>query len=239
MKLIKKIGLWIAVGLLAVLALAAMPSLACFIAIVILLLIVPVEQWQNFLHKYINGKVKVIVIVVLTILMFVTFPVSETSPKTDLPSEPTTSDATEVTDVSTEPSTDPTAEPTTSPTTEPPHVHSFSVATCIAPKTCVCGVTEGNANGHSWNEATCTTPKTCAVCGETSGSTTEHNYINGKCTICSRNDPNYVSETLVWIPTNGGKKYHSKSSCSKMKNPIQVTKTEAINRGFEPCGKCY
>ncbi len=44
---------------------------------------------------------------------------------------------------------------------------------------------------------------------------------------------------LVWIPTNGGKKYHSKSSCSQMKEPIQVTKEDAIEEGFEPCGRCY
>ena len=32
---------------------------------------------------------------------------------------------------------------------------------------------------------------------------------------------------MVWIPTNGGTKYHSRSSCSNMKNPQQVTKKEA------------
>ena len=48
-----------------------------------------------------------------------------------------------------------------------------------------------------------------------------------------------ASEPLVWIPTNGGTKYHNKSSCSNMKSPIQVTKSEAINQGFTPCGRCY
>ena len=42
----------------------------------------------------------------------------------------------------------------------------------------------------------------------------------------------------VWIP-NSGHKYHSKPSCSGMKNPSKVTKEEAIQRGFEPCKKCY
>ena len=46
------------------------------------------------------------------------------------------------------------------------------------------------------------------------------------------------SEKTVWIPTNGGHKYHSKSSCSKMIDPIQVTISEAIAMGFEPCGRC-
>lgn len=47
------------------------------------------------------------------------------------------------------------------------------------------------------------------------------------------------SEMTVWIPTNGGTKYHSKSSCSSMKNPIQVTVSEAIATGFGQCGRCW
>ena len=147
--------------------------------------------------------------------------------------------ATKFTGATTEPTTAPTTEPTTVPTTEPPHTHSFSAATCTAPKTCSCGATEGNANGHNWKDATCTSPKICTFCSERSGSAINHNYSNGKCTVCGSNDPNYVSETMVWIPTHGGTKYHSKSSCSKMIDPIQVTKSEAINQGFEPCGRCY
>lgn len=42
----------------------------------------------------------------------------------------------------------------------------------------------------------------------------------------------------VWIPATG-KKYHRKSSCSNMKNPTQVSRSEAINRGYEHCKKCY
>lgn len=44
---------------------------------------------------------------------------------------------------------------------------------------------------------------------------------------------------LVWIPVNGGTKYHSKSTCSKMKNPEQVSVETAVARGFTPCKKCY
>ncbi len=43
----------------------------------------------------------------------------------------------------------------------------------------------------------------------------------------------------VWIPTNGGTKYHSKATCSGMYNPEQVTEEEAIDRGFSKCGKCW
>ncbi len=48
-----------------------------------------------------------------------------------------------------------------------------------------------------------------------------------------------TSGNLVWIPTNGGVKYHKKSSCSNMKNPIRVTIETAKSNGFGPCGRCY
>lgn len=43
---------------------------------------------------------------------------------------------------------------------------------------------------------------------------------------------------MVWIP-KAGKKYHSNSNCSNMKNPSQVTKEQAIKKGYGPCSKCY
>ena len=46
------------------------------------------------------------------------------------------------------------------------------------------------------------------------------------------------SET-VWIPTHGGTKYHRRSTCSGMEDPEETTKEDAIQRGFEPCQKCY
>ena len=45
---------------------------------------------------------------------------------------------------------------------------------------------------------------------------------------------------MVWIPTNGGTKYHSKQGCSKMIDPEHVSLEEAKNRGFtEACGRCH
>ena len=45
-------------------------------------------------------------------------------------------------------------------------------------------------------------------------------------------------EQMVWIPQSGSK-YHSNASCSGMENPSQVTKSEAENRGYTPCQRCY
>lgn len=47
------------------------------------------------------------------------------------------------------------------------------------------------------------------------------------------------TEERVWIPTNGGSKYHSNPGCSKMKNPQEVTISQAKSRGFTACKRCY
>ena len=44
-------------------------------------------------------------------------------------------------------------------------------------------------------------------------------------------------EQMVWIPQSGSK-YHSKSSCSGMKDPRQVPISEAIAGGYEACSRC-
>lgn len=44
---------------------------------------------------------------------------------------------------------------------------------------------------------------------------------------------------LVWVPVNGGTKYHSKESCSNMKDPKQVTKEHAEQNGYTACKRCY
>ena len=50
--------------------------------------------------------------------------------------------------------------------------------------------------------------------------------------------PNAESVVMVWVSENG-KKYHSRSSCSNMKNPYQITLDQAIAQGREACKKCH
>lgn len=47
------------------------------------------------------------------------------------------------------------------------------------------------------------------------------------------------SAKMVWVPTNGGSRYHRTSECSGMKDPQQVTLEEAESMGYGPCGRCY
>ncbi len=46
-------------------------------------------------------------------------------------------------------------------------------------------------------------------------------------------------ERLVWIPTKGGTKYHTKADCSNMQGPRQVTLEEAVSEGFTACKRCH
>ena len=44
---------------------------------------------------------------------------------------------------------------------------------------------------------------------------------------------------LVWVPLNGGTKYHSYAGCSNMENPMQVTIETAEANGYTPCKRCF
>lgn len=54
----------------------------------------------------------------------------------------------------------------------------------------------------------------------------------------TQSTPTAGSGIMVWIPQSGSK-YHSTSSCSGMKDPRQVTLTQAQSRGYTPCKRCY
>ena len=45
-------------------------------------------------------------------------------------------------------------------------------------------------------------------------------------------------ETMVWIPKSGSK-YHSDPDCSNMKDPTQVSLSQAESMGYTPCKKCW
>ena len=52
--------------------------------------------------------------------------------------------------------------------------------------------------------------------------------------------PAAVSDVMVW-QSETGSKYHSINNCGRM-NPskaVQITETEAINKGLGPCSKCW
>lgn len=63
--------------------------------------------------------------------------------------------------------------------------------------------------------------------------------LNGKVFAENIGTSSSQVDHMVWIPTNGGTKYHSNQYCSDMENPKQVTEEEAIDQGFTACKRCY
>ena len=60
--------------------------------------------------------------------------------------------------------------------------HTFTEATCTAPKTCsVCKVTEGNAKGHTVKNPSCTEKGKCETCGATT-EPAAHTFADPSCT---------------------------------------------------------
>ena len=98
--------------------------------------------------------------------------------------------------------------------------------------------TTSKSTTTSTTQKSTTTTKATTTTTTITTTTTKVTTTTTKATIITT-ETHTDTDDLVWIPTNGGKKYHSKSSCSNMINPIQVTKSEAIDQGFGPCGRCY
>ena len=190
------------------------------------------EIWNRY--NALAKKIALIVVIVFLLFFFIVAACAPNTEPTAIPTtESTTASTTESTTVpttepttapTTEPTTAPTTEPTTAPTTEPPHTHSFSSATCTAPKTCSCGATEGEANGHNWKDATYTSPKTCTVCGTTEGTPLD---VPGK--------ENYHGH----VYTGGDKstKYHYEADCAG-KYSHEITWDEVEKRNLGPCKTC-
>lgn len=52
-------------------------------------------------------------------------------------------------------------------------------------------------------------------------------------------DHEEAGPNLVWVPTNGGKKYHTGPGCSNMEDPMQVSVETAEANGYTPCKRCH
>ncbi len=92
------------------------------------------------------------------------------------------------------------------------------------------------ATGDSW---VADTEVAQANATEQAAGTTAYVLASTEATTAIAPAPETSADVYVWIPTNGGTKYHSNPNCSGMKNPEQVTLNTAIGRGFTACKKCY
>lgn len=78
-------------------------------------------------------------------------------------------------------------------------------------------------------------PPAAEAAGESSSDHAGHSQSSAGVTVPAPEQ----GENLVWIPTNGGTKYHTSAKCCNMKNPIQVTLETALANGFTPCKRCH
>ena len=96
------------------------------------------------------------------------------------------------------------------------------------------------AEGHSYSDATCTAPKTCSKCGTTEGEALGHNYVEGVCGNCNENDPEYCaheSKTLVNTATctEAGKIYLDCDHCDAI---FDEKDSEPLGHTYDKYGKC-
>lgn len=78
-------------------------------------------------------------------------------------------------------------------------------------------------------------PPAAEAAGESASDHAGHSQSSAGVTVPASEQ----GENLVWIPTNGGTKYHTSAKCCNMKNPIQVTLETALANGFTPCKRCH
>lgn len=61
------------------------------------------------------------------------------------------------------------------------HVHEWQEASCSSPKTCCCGVTDGEPLGHDLLPADCLSPAACSRCNHTEGEPLGHDLTDANC----------------------------------------------------------
>lgn len=193
----KKIVLWILTGFLLLTAIAFMPSVSSFMALAVVVIIAPVQKWQDVLGKVVKGKIKAIICAVLVVAMFIsvpTLPGEENGTKTESTTEKSTEAITTdivvnegVTVSGTELSTDSNVSDTTENTQTEETTDTIidtetqssgepsTAAPVVVPET-------NPAHVHNYKDATCTTPKTCTSCGETEGNAKGHSWKEATCT---------------------------------------------------------
>ena len=196
-------------------ALAFMPSFSSVIFLVLGVLLLPIAKWQDFLRTYVNRKIKTIVSVVLFVVALAVTPAAET------PDDTRTVISTDAPEATLEDTTValPTEERTTAESTT--EEITTEEITTEEPTT-----EEATTEELTTEEVTTEEP------------TTEAPTTEAPTTQAPTTEAEPEQETMVWI-SKTGKKYHSNPNCSNMKNPSQITLSEALSRGKEACSKCY
>lgn len=81
----KKVLLWVAVVFLGTIALASLPHFSAVLGLLTIALLIPIEKWQTLIRKWIKGKLKPILAVVLAVATLCTFPMTESAKTAETP----------------------------------------------------------------------------------------------------------------------------------------------------------
>lgn len=74
---IKKVLLWALTGFLGLIAFAFIPHISGFIALAAVAIVIPIEKWQNWITRFIQGKTKTIIVTIMTVVAFFAMPTAE------------------------------------------------------------------------------------------------------------------------------------------------------------------
>ena len=162
--------------------------------------------------------------------------VEESKSSTESSSVPAESSSTtkkEEKPVSSSTSSSTTNKPVSSSSNKPvekPVSSSTSSSSTNKPVSSSTKIEEKPIHTHTFTEATCTNPATCISCGETKGTTINHNYNNGSCIYCGKNDPNYVAPHNC---KNDGHIWNKSYTESSTEN-VEIVETHPVsNNGFD------
>lgn len=234
MKIVTKVALWI----LAVffLILTCMTNIIGLVAVV---LILPIDKWQELLSRYIKKPIRIIAIVLSVILMIAA--VSSCSDDPDGVSSDmvlSSSDTYSSDELNTEESSS-EAIVDSSTVVESSGIESSSETPTSSKVSSETPVVAPPVHTHSFSEATCTEAGKCS-CGETGNAALGHNYVEGSCSRCGAADPNYSAEYQYVLNTKT-KKFHE-PSCGSLptenRQDITATRDSITEQGYSPCGIC-
>lgn len=227
-RVIKKVLLWALSALFAIIAFGCLISggvAAGLIAIVAVVLLVPIDAWQNLLGRLINVKAKVIIVIALVVLCVVIFPTAsnddaEPDETSAVLSEDETKKETTI-KVTPKPTATPTAEATATPTATPAVTPTAAPTATDAP-----------------SQTAQPTPEPTAA--PTTGTTADTPTGNGGGSVTEPTQ----GEVESYVVNKDSKKFH-RPSCSSAGNikeenrwDYSGTRDELVDMGYSPCKRC-
>ena len=208
-KFSKNTVMWVLTAFFAITFLVYIPHIASFLSLALALVFAPIQKWQNILSKYIKGKTKVLIAIVLFILTLIAVPTSETT-NNGIPTETKPVLVSETTEETTAPTAEPSTEPTTESTTE------YTTEPTTEPTT-------------EYTTEPTTEPITESTTEPTMEPTTEPTEDDGWDYVLNTNSKKFhypSCSSADDIKASNRKDYHG-------------TREEIIAKGYDPCGRCH